>query len=316
MVAVAAMTEGGFAGNLRYVALPAALVCVLAGAGWVELVRARRRRCGPRSPRSRSRSCSRRGRRRSWSPTSTSSTRRPRAMRGEADLYGPLPAAIAQAGGAASAQVAAARSTPAPFQVPGGRVATCTCTRGEVEIFAVRRRARRSPRATTRRSAAIRASARSPRHPLDRRLACRGRRRNLSAMATYASRPAWELRARALTARASRCPLGLARAARRSRCCCARRELGIGFWIDEGLSVGIADRPLRDIPRRAAPGRLAAAVLHAAARLDRAARDARRRRAHALSLLFALLASRSRSGPGARCSARARGLDRRRCWRR
>src|SRR4029079_13301749 len=39
MVAVAAMTEGGFAGNLRYVALPAALVCVLAGAGWVELVR-------------------------------------------------------------------------------------------------------------------------------------------------------------------------------------------------------------------------------------------------------------------------------------
>ena len=25
-------------------------------------------------------------------------------------------------------------------------------------------------------------------------------------------------------------------------------ELGIGFWIDEGLSVGIADRPLGDIP--------------------------------------------------------------------
>lgn len=39
MVAVAAMTQGGFAGNLRYVALPAALVCVLAGAGWVELGR-------------------------------------------------------------------------------------------------------------------------------------------------------------------------------------------------------------------------------------------------------------------------------------
>jgi hypothetical protein len=46
MVAVAAMTEGGFAGNLRYVALPAALVCVLAGAGWVELVRAAARRHG------------------------------------------------------------------------------------------------------------------------------------------------------------------------------------------------------------------------------------------------------------------------------
>jgi hypothetical protein len=39
MLAVAVMTELGFAGNLRYVALPAALVCVLAGAGWVWLVR-------------------------------------------------------------------------------------------------------------------------------------------------------------------------------------------------------------------------------------------------------------------------------------
>jgi hypothetical protein len=37
------MTQAGFAGNLRYVALPAALVCVLAGAGWVEVVRASRR---------------------------------------------------------------------------------------------------------------------------------------------------------------------------------------------------------------------------------------------------------------------------------
>jgi hypothetical protein len=39
MLAVALMTEGGFAGNLRYVALPTALLCVLAGAGWVEAVR-------------------------------------------------------------------------------------------------------------------------------------------------------------------------------------------------------------------------------------------------------------------------------------
>jgi hypothetical protein len=46
MVAVAAMTQAGFAGNLRYVALPAALVCVLAGAGWVDLVRAAARRFG------------------------------------------------------------------------------------------------------------------------------------------------------------------------------------------------------------------------------------------------------------------------------
>ena len=46
MVAVALMTQGGFAGNLRYIALPAALVCVLAGAGWVELVRGAHRRWG------------------------------------------------------------------------------------------------------------------------------------------------------------------------------------------------------------------------------------------------------------------------------
>ena len=42
------MTQAGFAGNLRYVALPAALVCVLAGAGWVDLVRDAARRVRPR----------------------------------------------------------------------------------------------------------------------------------------------------------------------------------------------------------------------------------------------------------------------------
>jgi hypothetical protein len=46
MVAVALMTEAGFAGNLRYIALPAAMVCVLAGAGWVEVVRAAGTRWG------------------------------------------------------------------------------------------------------------------------------------------------------------------------------------------------------------------------------------------------------------------------------
>jgi hypothetical protein len=40
MVTVAAMTQAGFAGNLRYVELPAAIVCVLAGVGWVRLGRA------------------------------------------------------------------------------------------------------------------------------------------------------------------------------------------------------------------------------------------------------------------------------------
>jgi MFS family permease len=46
MVAVAAMTQFGFAGNLRYVALPAALVCVLAGAGWVIVFKAAHARLG------------------------------------------------------------------------------------------------------------------------------------------------------------------------------------------------------------------------------------------------------------------------------
>ncbi|HET6548897.1 MAG TPA: glycosyltransferase 87 family protein [Solirubrobacter sp.] len=46
MVSVAAMTQAGFAGNLRYVALPAAFVCVLSGAGWVWLVRAANARLG------------------------------------------------------------------------------------------------------------------------------------------------------------------------------------------------------------------------------------------------------------------------------
>ena len=39
MISVGLMTQAGFAGNLRYIALPAAFVCVLAGAGWVWLVK-------------------------------------------------------------------------------------------------------------------------------------------------------------------------------------------------------------------------------------------------------------------------------------
>jgi hypothetical protein len=43
MITVAAMTQVGFAGNLRYVALPASIVCVLAGVGWVDVIRLGRR---------------------------------------------------------------------------------------------------------------------------------------------------------------------------------------------------------------------------------------------------------------------------------
>jgi hypothetical protein len=47
MIAVAGMTQAGFSGNLRYVILPAALVCILAGVGWVGLLRVVRAWKGP-----------------------------------------------------------------------------------------------------------------------------------------------------------------------------------------------------------------------------------------------------------------------------
>ena len=59
MIVVAAMTQAGFAGNLRYVALPAALVCVLAGVGWVGLDPRRRRALRAHAAGSRSPRCSR-----------------------------------------------------------------------------------------------------------------------------------------------------------------------------------------------------------------------------------------------------------------
>jgi hypothetical protein len=66
-------------------------------------------------------------------------------------------------------------------------------------------------------------------------------------MATYASRPAWDVKVRAATRARPAVPAALALlvlvgAALRIP------KLGIGYWIDEGLSVGIADRPLTAIP--------------------------------------------------------------------
>ena len=66
-------------------------------------------------------------------------------------------------------------------------------------------------------------------------------------MATYASRPAWGLRARSLTSAWIAVPVGIAALVAVSLLL-RTTELGIGFWIDEGLSIGIADRPLGDIP--------------------------------------------------------------------
>src|SRR5919197_4877013 len=66
-------------------------------------------------------------------------------------------------------------------------------------------------------------------------------------MATNASRPAWELRARAARSARVVVPLGLGLLVAVSLLL-RTRELNVGYWIDEGLSVGIADRPLSDIP--------------------------------------------------------------------
>src|SRR5918996_744223 len=66
-------------------------------------------------------------------------------------------------------------------------------------------------------------------------------------MATYAPRPAWELRARAVRGKWVAAPLGIGLLLAVS-ILLRTRELDVGFWIDEGLSVGIADRPLGDIP--------------------------------------------------------------------
>jgi mannosyltransferase len=67
-------------------------------------------------------------------------------------------------------------------------------------------------------------------------------------MATYASPPAWErLRTRAIGGTRLAVPLGIGVLIAVS-VLLRTRELGVGFWIDEGLSVGIADRPFSDIP--------------------------------------------------------------------
>jgi mannosyltransferase len=66
-------------------------------------------------------------------------------------------------------------------------------------------------------------------------------------MATYASRPAWEVKARAVSRARVAVPAGLGLLVLLS-VVLRTREIGIGFWIDEGLSVGISDRTFSHIP--------------------------------------------------------------------
>ncbi len=116
MIAVAAMTQAGFAGNLRYVALPAALVCVLAGVGWAEMVHELRGRV-------------RRGRVLALAavlgalaaPFVISDVRElargTQRVQEEADFYSVVPGLIARAGGVQAVKSCGTVFT-GPFQVP------------------------------------------------------------------------------------------------------------------------------------------------------------------------------------------------------
>src|SRR3954470_19191370 len=66
-------------------------------------------------------------------------------------------------------------------------------------------------------------------------------------MATYASRPAWELKARAARSARVVVPLGLGLLLAVSLVL-RTRQLNVGYWIDEGLSVWDPGPPLTDIP--------------------------------------------------------------------
>jgi hypothetical protein len=101
MLTVAALAQAGFTGNLRYVLLPAAFVCVLAGVGWVQLVEWVRGRRGARA---------------AWAAAAVAAAAgapfviayadrlsdQLRGVRAEARVSGALPAAIARAGGPAA----------------------------------------------------------------------------------------------------------------------------------------------------------------------------------------------------------------------
>ena len=84
-------------------------------------------------------------------------------------------------------------------------------------------------------------------------------------------------------------------------------ELGIGFWIDEGLSVGISDRPLTDIPdalQLDGSPPLYYMLMHVWMGLTGTSEEATRW----FSVLCVLIAVPVRGGRRGRCSARG-GLD-------
>ncbi|MBA2517123.1 MAG: glycosyltransferase family 39 protein [Solirubrobacterales bacterium] len=110
-------------------------------------------------------------------------------------------------------------------------------------------------------------------------------------MATYASRPLMAVRLRALgSSRAELAGIALGVCGLIAVSLLLRtRNLGVGYWVDEGLSVGIADRPLLDIPgvmRLDGSPPLYYMVLHVWMALTGSTGEAT---THGLSLLFAVL---------------------------
>ena len=107
-------------------------------------------------------------------------------------------------------------------------------------------------------------------------------------MATYVSRPAWAPRVRSLASARILVPVGLGLLVALSLGV-KDAELNVGYWVDEGLSVGIADRPLTDIPgilRQDGSPPLYYGLLHVWMALTNSGEKA----THTLSLLFALAA--------------------------
>ena len=84
------------------------------------------------------------------------------------------------------------------------------------------------------------------------------------------------------------------------------RVLNAGFWIDEGISVGIAHHHWYVDPVAAAPGRLAAARTTCCSALWMRCSATARRATHALSLVFGLACDPTRLAPAARSSTARR----------
>ena len=305
MVAVALMTEGGFAGNLRYVALPAAMVCILAGAGWVGLYRLVRRR----------------------------STGLAAAGLAAVALVASAPFAVMDVGpvrppdGPARVGGRPLRREPEGGDRQGRRragVKACGPVytgafqtqavawylhlhETDVSIFPV-------PPGHHDRAPLHRERPRSALPARHQDVALDGGEllhrpvnvgSNLLSMATIAPRrPAWRLPGTVAGSARLRAPLAVGVLVLLS-VLLRTRNFDVGFWIDEGLSVGIADRPLSDIPaalRLDGSPPLYYTLLHVWISVFGSTETA----THALSLLFAVLAVPRPGGRRAGCSARRR----------